>query len=365
MIKFVRHYGDRAGNIYNRPDVDVIQSEGRNFISRTDRRFDVIFLGFVDSWASVASGGLSLSENYLYTTQAFSAYYDHLTPDGALVILRWDMDIPRLIANSVVLLGAREAAKHIVVVLENKTGPDPPQMIFMLRKRPFTETETAQIMTNWTIAKPVVVPGRYVAAPYADLLSGTKTMAEYEAASGRRVGPVFDNSPFYFAIERPWGMPTRIAKTLFYALILPVLILLAVFVAFGKPRGQPAAPYAASVVYFCCLGFGFIAVELALLQNLTLLLGHPITRVAMVRHKATRDRAGPLSATAAAGGSAPDPDGARPSSTRRSQRAATMRSCCRNSYRCCCRSHCQRGSRLRWRSSRRSALRWGFHFPAA
>ena len=65
MVQFVRHYGARAGHLYNRPDVDVIQSEGRNFISRTDRRFDVIFLGFVDSWASVASGGLSLSENYL------------------------------------------------------------------------------------------------------------------------------------------------------------------------------------------------------------------------------------------------------------------------------------------------------------
>ena len=44
----------------------------------------MIFLGFVDSWAAVASGGLSLSENYLYTTEAFRAYYDHLTPDGVL-----------------------------------------------------------------------------------------------------------------------------------------------------------------------------------------------------------------------------------------------------------------------------------------
>ena len=43
------------------------------------------------------------------------------------------------------------------------------------------------------------------------------------------------------------------------------------FAAFGKPRQKPAAPYTASVVYFACLGFGFIAVELALLQNLTLL----------------------------------------------------------------------------------------------
>ena len=88
MLEFVRHYGERAGNIYNRPDVEVIQSEGRNFISRTDRKFDVIFLGFVDTWASVASGGLSLSENYLYTTEALRAYYDHLSDDGVLAIMR-------------------------------------------------------------------------------------------------------------------------------------------------------------------------------------------------------------------------------------------------------------------------------------
>ena len=89
MLQFVRHYGERAGNLYDRPEVEVIQSEGRNFISRTDRKFGVIFLGFVDTWASVASGGLSLSENYLYTTQAFQAYYGHLTDDGMLVIMRW------------------------------------------------------------------------------------------------------------------------------------------------------------------------------------------------------------------------------------------------------------------------------------
>src|SRR5262249_15124312 len=57
MIQFVRHYGERAGRLYDRPDVEVIQSEGRNFISRTDRKFDTIFLRFVDSWASVPSVG--------------------------------------------------------------------------------------------------------------------------------------------------------------------------------------------------------------------------------------------------------------------------------------------------------------------
>jgi hypothetical protein len=277
MIQFVRHYGARAGFVYDRPDVEVVQSEGRNFISRTDRKFDVIFLGFVDSWASVASGGLSLSENYLYTTQAFRAYYDHLTDDGILVILRWDMDIPRLVSNSVALLGAKEASTRLVALKERRgTTTEPSQMLFMLRKRAFTEAETAEIVDGWTQANPVIVPGRRAPAPFEDLLSGRKTMVQFEAASPGLVGPVFDDSPFYFAVERPWGMPPTIASRLIAWLLVPSLAMLTLFVALGKPRGEPVRPYAASIVYFMGLGFGFIAVELALLQNLTLLLGHPI-----------------------------------------------------------------------------------------
>jgi hypothetical protein len=277
MIQFVRHYGSRAGNLYDRPDVEVIQSEGRNFISRTDRKFDVIFLGFVDSWASVASGGLSLSENYLYTTQAFRAYYDHLTENGVLVILRWDMDVPRLVSNSVALLGATDAAKRIAVLREKRDDPnDPSQMLFMLRKRAFTDAEATQMMHGWPSAIPFIVPAQRAPQPYGDLLNGVKTLATYEAESPLLVGPVFDDSPFYFAVERPWGMPPVIAERLFNWLLTPSLALLALFAVFGKPRGERVAPYAASLLYFGGLGFGFIAIELALLQNLTLLLGHPI-----------------------------------------------------------------------------------------
>jgi hypothetical protein len=282
MIEFVRHYGARAGSLYDRPDVEVIQSEGRNFISRTDRRFDTIFLGFVDSWASVASGGLSLSENYLYTTQAFRAYFDHLNDNGVLVILRWSSDVPRLVANSVALLGADGASPRLAALMEKRDSPaDPPQMLFMLRKRPFTAAESGQL-ENWPLARPLIVPGYPVPEPYTALLGGRTSMAAWEAASPTRVGAVFDDSPFYFAIERPWGMPSAIAWRLFGWLLAPSLVLLALFAAFGKPKKKAAAPYAASVAYFACLGFGFIAVELALLQNLTLLLGHPIFTLAIL-----------------------------------------------------------------------------------
>jgi hypothetical protein len=52
--------------------------------------------------------------------------------------------------------------------------------------------------------------------------------------------------------------------------------MLAVFAVFGRPRKATIGPYAGSVIYFAALGFGFIAIELALLQNLILLVGHPI-----------------------------------------------------------------------------------------
>ena len=282
MIQFVRHYGAQAGSLYDRPDVEVIQSEGRNFISRTDRKFDTIFLGFVDSWASVASGGLSLSENYLYTTQAFRAYFDHLKENGVLVILRWDSDIPRLVANSVALLGADGASARIAALMEKRGNrEDPPQMLFMLRKRPFTKAEAEQLET-WPLGHPLIVPGYPAPEPYADLLTGRKSMAAWEAESPTLIGPVFDDSPFYFAIERPWGMPKTIARRLFEWLLLPNVALLALFAAFGKPSRKPVGPYAASVAYFACLGFGFISVELALLQHLTLLLGHPIFTLAIL-----------------------------------------------------------------------------------
>src|SRR5262249_16002435 len=143
-----------------------------------------------------------------------------------------------------------------------------------LRKRPFNDMETAQIM-QWPLARPVIVPGRHADAPYDDLFAGRKTFDEVISESPRRIDPVFDDSPFYFATDRPWGLPLQLKQTL-GEVAVPMIGLLAIFVTVGKPKGKPARPYAASIVYFCCLGAGFIAVELTLLQNLTLLLGHPI-----------------------------------------------------------------------------------------
>ena len=276
MLRFARSFGARAGNLYDHPQVEAILSEGRTFIRRSDRRFDVILMGFVDSWAAVASGGLSLSENHLYTVEAFQAYSDHLTPDGEIAILRWDVDIPRLVSNAVAMLGAEEAGKRVAVLLETREGnrEDPPQMIFILKKRPFTPEEAHLLATHPGVV-PVIVPGEHVDEPYASLFAGRTSFAQYIDEARLRVDPVFDDRPFFFARQKPWGLPDRMRAQLLY-MLLPILGLSLLFLLFGKPKGERVAPYAGSIAYFACLGVGFIAVELAFLQHLTLLLGHPI-----------------------------------------------------------------------------------------
>jgi hypothetical protein len=175
--------------------------------------------------------------------------------------------------------------------MERQANPnDYPQMLFMLRKRPFTDGEVSEISTKWTQANVIVGPNGTAPPGIKEVLAGTQTLEQYEAASPRFVGPVWDDSPFYFAIDRPYRMPKSIAENLRNWLVAPSIGMLALFAVFGVPRRRsiekeagrrPAYPggvvqYGGSLIYFAALGFGFIAVELALLQNLTLLVGHPI-----------------------------------------------------------------------------------------
>jgi hypothetical protein len=231
---------------------------------------------------------LSLSENYLYTTEAMRAYYDHLSDNGILVVLRWEMDIPRLTSNAVATLGANEAKQRVVVLMEKQANPnDYPQMLFMLRKQPFTTDQMAEMRSKWTQANAIIMPDGTAPPGLKEVLAGSKTLPQYDAESTRFVGAVWDDSPFYFAIEKPWRMPGAIAERMLKWLLGPSVGMLALFAVFGMPKrrhnGEDAArrrraypAYIGSLVYFAALGFGFIAVELALLQHLTLLVGHPI-----------------------------------------------------------------------------------------
>ena len=65
---------------------------------RSPDKYDVIQASLVDTWAATAAGAYTLTENTLYTVEAFTDYLDHLTDDGVLTITRWVFDGLRLVS---------------------------------------------------------------------------------------------------------------------------------------------------------------------------------------------------------------------------------------------------------------------------
>ena len=82
-------FADLAGYLYDRPDVTVEVADARGYIARSPERYDVIQASLIDTWAAGGSGSFALSENSLYTEEAFRTYYEHLTDRGILTVSRW------------------------------------------------------------------------------------------------------------------------------------------------------------------------------------------------------------------------------------------------------------------------------------
>ena len=88
-------YADYAYHLYEQPEVHMHVTDGRSFIRNSHEQYDVIQMTLVDTWASTAAGAFALSENSLYTADAFREYFQHLKPDGMIAITRWEFRQPR------------------------------------------------------------------------------------------------------------------------------------------------------------------------------------------------------------------------------------------------------------------------------
>src|SRR5918995_435798 len=79
VVSAVKRFDSQSGNVYNtNNNVELFIDDGRRFISSSTEKYDVIVLKLVDSWAAQLAGGYALSENYLYTVEAFQQYFRHL-----------------------------------------------------------------------------------------------------------------------------------------------------------------------------------------------------------------------------------------------------------------------------------------------
>ena len=87
-----KHFGDFAGHLESMPGVTLINDEARSYVARSDERFGIIQASLIDTWAATSAGAYVLTENGLYTKEAWVMFLSHLTPDGILTMSRWHDD---------------------------------------------------------------------------------------------------------------------------------------------------------------------------------------------------------------------------------------------------------------------------------
>ena len=123
-------FRDYSGGIYADPRVAIHVDDGRSFVRRTPDRYDVIQASLVDTWAATAAGAYTLTENSLYTIEAFGEYVDHLTDDGILTITRWVFDGLRLVSLAQEACAERglDASSRLAIVRYDRVAT------FMLKK---------------------------------------------------------------------------------------------------------------------------------------------------------------------------------------------------------------------------------------
>ena len=298
-------YADYSYHLYQRPEVHIHVTDGRSFVRNARQKYDVVQMTLVDTWASTAAGAFALSENSLYTIEAFEEYFDHLKPDGMIAITRWEFQRPReaLRVVSVALealhrLGVRNPAKNFIVVSEGDLDEDGIPVVVLAKKSAFTGEEEAEVrrhLGQYPELDALYLPSAPGNNPFSALIASNDPYA-FARSYAYNVAPVDDDSPFFFftlklgqflhlgGLEEEgidWKVNLGVA-VLGMVLIISLAAVLAFLILPLAVGAGGAHKRARSLLYFIAVGLGYIIVEIAFIQRFVLFLGHPTYALTVV-----------------------------------------------------------------------------------
>ncbi|MGA2021935.1 MAG: hypothetical protein ABSH02_15185 [Candidatus Sulfotelmatobacter sp.] len=298
-------YAGYAQHLYERPEVHIHVTDGRSYLRSTPQRFDVVQMTLVDTWASTAAGAFALSENNLYTVEAFREYFEHLKPDGMIAITRWEFRQPREALRVVAVamdalhsLGVANPARNFIVASQGPLDEDGIPVVVLAKKTAFTPQEEAAVRAHfkqYDELDPIYLPSQAEAGqhnPFADLIASNDPY-RFARSYAYNVAPVSDNAPFFFFTLKAGQIlgPEGIRNGIDWKVNLGVLVLLLVLIiSLVAVLGFLILPLALQtgrqsplpLLYFVAVGLGYILVEIAFIQRFVLFLGHPTYALTVV-----------------------------------------------------------------------------------
>ena len=298
-----QRYAAYTHDLYRLPEVHMHISDGRSFIRSTPQTFDVIQMTLVDTWASTAAGAFALSENNLYTVQAFTEYLNHLRPDGMLAITRWEFKQPRealrVVAVGIEALhhtGVADPAANFAVISEGPLNEDGRPVTVLIKKSAFTAQEEAQIKAHLAAHSSLVaeyLPSDPWDNPFAAMIASNDPV-RFARNYSANVSPVSDDAPFFFFTLKTGQVLKDLSqhhgmdwKNNLGVVVLGIVLLISVVAVLGFlilplaiHGGNTISPL--PLFYFIAVGLGYILVEIAFIQRFVLFLGHPTYALTVV-----------------------------------------------------------------------------------
>src|SRR5712675_1126384 len=293
-------FADFSGHLDRRPGVSLVNAEARSYINHSSDRYDLVQISLIDTWAATAAGGLTLTENRLYTVEAWDDFYRALKPGGLLSVSRWyDPDshrgeFYRLVAIAASALqrkgvSAAELTRHVVALNVGKI------VTVITRPDAFTDAQWQGARTRLLAQGFKILLGPDVAfdAITSTLMSG-KADSAFLASLPENVAPSTDDNPFFFYTARLRDVFTassslygnnNAAITLTRALVILTLFACGYYIIlpFARlARRMPLSVLTPPVTYFSAIGMGFMLIEISQMQRLMVFLGHPVYSLGVV-----------------------------------------------------------------------------------
>jgi hypothetical protein len=298
-----RRFGEYTGHLDRYPGVTFVNDEARSYIARTDERFDILEASFIDTWAATAAGAYTLTENSLYTVQAWKLFLNRLTPTGVISFSRWYYQslpgeayrLTSLAAEALRQQGVANPREHIVLVRNLREGLQQTTAgaaTMLVSRVPFSAEDLDRIeevarAMNFDIA---LSPRSALDPVFATLASGSDL-----GHTGRHLplnlSPPTDDWPFFFNFvpfrkafdSKLWeegGSPSFNLQAVFVLFVLLVVVLVLTLLCIlvpllRKTRKDSLRGGTWHLLFFAAIGFGFLLIEISQMQRLIIFLGHP------------------------------------------------------------------------------------------
>jgi hypothetical protein len=292
--------------------IRLIVDEGRSWFVRSSEKFDLIQMSLIDTWAATGAGAFTLSENGLYTIEAWTAFLNRLNDRGVFTVSRWFGEgeanetgrTVSLAAASLLQRGVTRVRDHMFVAT---CGPI---ATLLISPTPLSveDIQTLRQKCNELSYQVLLAPDQEAETPVLRGIVNAADLPElyrFTSDLDLNLKPTTDETPFFFNLL-PLGNPFKMYRiyketlekpasgvvsgnleaSLSLLAILGVSITLVIATILvpliSSTRGINRRLIAGGTVYFGLLGFGFMFVEIGLLQRLSVFLGHPIYSLSVV-----------------------------------------------------------------------------------